>query len=191
MLGESVGPNSSSLIRLQPPVLFHFSEDPAISRFVPHVPRSNPTHRPAVWAIDEEHSPLYWFPRDCPRVTAWPRTPHEASAFRVAFATDAPRMHAIEAGWLERMTTSTVYCYELDAAYFAPWNDASGQWVCDHEVEPLTVAPIGDLLALHRDAGIELRVVDSLWPLRDLAHRGPWDFSTVRMGNARAREALA
>lgn len=89
------------------------------------------------------------------------------------------------------MSTTIVYRYELDTADFAPWNDASGQWICMHDVEPLTVSPIGDLLALHRDARIELRVVDSLWSLRDLAHRGPWDFSTVRMGNARAREPLA
>ncbi|MEQ1873576.1 MAG: DUF6886 family protein [Ilumatobacteraceae bacterium] len=172
-------------------VLFHFSEDPNISRFVPHVPRTNPEHAPAVWAIDEGHSPLYWFPRDCPRVTAWPRNDDEAAAFRVAFDTNASRVHAIETGWLDRMTSTVIYRYELDASVFAPWNDASGQWICEHEVEPLSVHPIGDLIELHRSAGIELRVVDSLWPLRDLAHRGPWDFSTVRMGNARARETLA
>ena len=171
--------------------LFHFSEDPTTARFIPHVPRTNPAHAPAVWAIDEEHSPPYWFPRDCPRVTAWPRNDDEAAAFRAAFRTDSHRVHVIESGWLERMRTTTVYRYELDAADFAPWNDASGQWVSDHAVEPLAVAPVGDLLALHRDAGIELRVVDNLWPLRDLAHRGPWDFSTVRMGNARPRESLA
>lgn len=117
--------------------------------------------------------------------------PDEAAAFRVAFATDAHRVHAIETGWLERMSTTTIYRYELDPADFWPWNDASGQWVSDHAVEPLAVAPIGDLLALHRDTRIELRVVENLWPLRDLAHCGPWDFSTVRMGNARARATLA
>jgi len=172
-------------------VLFHFSEDPSICRFVPHVPRSNSTHAAAVWAIDEEHSPLYWFPRDCPRVTAWPRNSVEAAAFRTAFATDARRVHAIETGWLDRMTSAVVYRYVLDATDFSPWEDASGQWICEHDVEPLSVAPIGDLLALHRDAGIELRIVDTLWPLRDLAHRGPWDFCTVRMGNARPRDDLA
>ena len=52
-------------------VLFHFSEDPTLQRFVPHVPRTNPAHEPAVWAIDDDHAPLYWFPRACPRITAW------------------------------------------------------------------------------------------------------------------------
>jgi hypothetical protein len=41
-------------------VLHHFSEDPSIERFIPHVPRTNPTHRAAVWAIDVDHAPLYW-----------------------------------------------------------------------------------------------------------------------------------
>ena len=136
------------------------------------------------------HAPLYWFPRDCPRVTAWPRNAADAAAFGTAFGTDARRVHAIERDWLDGMSTTVVYRYELDAADFTPWNDASGQWVCDHEIAPLLVAPIGDLLKLHGNAGIELRVVDSLWPLRDLAHRGPWDFSTVRMGNARPREQV-
>jgi hypothetical protein len=165
-------------------VLFHFSEDATITRFVPHVPRTNPAHLPAVWAIDEEHAPLYWFPRDCPRVTAWPRDARERDAFRQAFATRADRLHAIELGWLDRMRATTLYRYQIDAAAFAPWAAASGQWTCLHDVEPLSVTPVGDLLAEHVQAGIELRLVPSLWPLRDLAVSDRWDFSIVRMANA-------
>jgi hypothetical protein len=35
---------------------------------------------------------------------------------------------------------------------------------------------------------IELRLVPSLWPLHDLAVSDRWDFSIVRMRNARPRE---
>jgi len=168
-------------------VLFHFSEDPAITRFVPHVPRTNPSHAPAVWAIDAAHAPLYWFPRDCPRVTAWPRNAAEAIAFRSAFVTDARRVHAIELGWLDRMRTTRLYRYELDARQFSPWEGASGQWIADHEVEPIDVIPLDDLLQLHVDAGIELRAVPSLWPLHDLAVSERWDFSIVRIANAHPR----
>ena len=59
------------LAAMSPEVLLHFSEDPTITRFEPHVPATNPTHEPAVWAIDEQHSPVYWFPRDCPRGSVW------------------------------------------------------------------------------------------------------------------------
>ena len=36
-------------------VVHHFSEDASIREFVPHVPATNPDHRPAVWAIDADH----------------------------------------------------------------------------------------------------------------------------------------
>jgi hypothetical protein len=168
-------------------VLFHFSEDPTIERFEPHVPRTNPDHPPAVWAIDADHAPLYWFPRDCPRVTAWPRDAREAADFRQAFATDAPRVHAIEAAWLDRMRTTEVHRYEFDAADFTRWALASGQWISDRAVEPLSVSPVGDLLDAHVRTGIELRVVPNLWRLHDLAVSDRWDFSLVRMANAAPR----
>jgi hypothetical protein len=77
---------------VKPDVLYHFSEDPNIHRFAPHVPRTNPTHPPAVWAIDADHAPLYWFPRDCPRVTIWPRRPEDdGTLFQERLATVAMR----------------------------------------------------------------------------------------------------
>ena len=167
--------------------LFHFSEDPAIERFVPHRPRTNPSHPPAVWAIDRNHAPLYWFPRDCPRVTAWPRDASEQDAFREAFVTTAARVHAIELAWVERMRSARLYRYAFDPTDFVPWPVASGQWVSDHAVTPIAVEPMGDLLDAHMDAGIELRLVPSLWPLHDLAIDDRWDFSIVRIGNAAPR----
>jgi hypothetical protein len=171
----------------RPTVLHHFSEDPSIERFVPHVPASNPTAPAAVWAIDGEHAPLYWFPRDCPRVTAWPRDETERPAFEAAFGTTARRVHAIEEGWFERFCQARLHRYDLPAAPFQPWAEASGQWIATVEVEPLGVEPVGDLLARHAEAGIELRVVRSLWALRDLAVDDRWDFSIVRWANVAPR----
>ncbi len=168
-------------------MLYHFSEDPGIERFVPHVPETNPTQEPAVWAIDEDHASLYWFPRDCPRVTAWPRNPVERERFETVFATSARRVHAIELGWLERMRSTAVYRYEMPLGPFMPWDEASGQWVAHEVVEPLSVEPLGDLLALHEAARIELRLVPSLWPLIDLVTSDDWDFSIVRKANAAPR----
>ena len=168
-------------------MLYHFSEDSSIERFVPHVPATNPTHRAAVWAIDREHAPLYWFPRDCPRVAIWPYDDSGLEAFRSRFTTTARRLHAIESGWLGRMRAATVYRYEFDANGFVPWEAANGQWVCEHEVRPASVTAVGDLIAAHAEAAIELRVTPSLWPLRDLAVGGEFDFSIVRMHNAQPR----
>lgn len=175
----------SDRVQLRPSTLFHFSEDPTIQQFVPHVPRTNPTHSPAVWAIDEQHAPLYWFPRDCPRVTAWPRTDAERGVFRAAFCSAADRIHAIELDWLETLRTTTLYRYALDSSAFERLIDANGQWITTSMVEPTDMQAVGDLLDAHVVAGIELRVVPSLWPLHDLAVSDAWDFSIVRMGNAR------
>jgi hypothetical protein len=172
---------------VKPSVLFHFSEDPSIERFVPHVPKTNPTHRAGVWAIDQERAPLYWFPRECPRVTIWPFDDGGLAAFRSRFATAARRLHAIEFDWLERMHNAKVYRYEFDADGFEPWEQANGQWITDREVVPTAVEPVGDLLAAHHMAGIELRLTPSLWPLRDAAVEGEFDFSLVRMHNAQPR----
>jgi hypothetical protein len=54
-------------------------------------------------------------------------------------------------------------------------------------IEPLDVAPVGDLLAKHADAGIELRITPSLWPLADAMVDSTLQFSMVRMGNAQPR----
>ncbi len=172
---------------MRPEALFHFSTSPDIERFAPHVPRSNAAHVPAVWAIDAEHAPLYWFPRDCPRVTVWSRSPSELLDFQTTFMTVASRLHAIESGWLPRMIDTTIYRYVFDAEAFVPWENASGQWITDRDVVPRSVSPMGDLLAAHIEASIELRVVPSLWPLHDRIVQDQFDFSMVRMHNALPR----
>jgi hypothetical protein len=168
-------------------VLHHFSEDAGIRVFRPHVPATNPEHRPAVWAIDADHASLYWFPRDCPRVTVWARTAGERTVFEAAWGTVAGRVHVTESAWLERLRTTTVYRYDLPATAFVPWPDASGQWIADTPIEPLEVVAMPDLLGAHAAAGIELRFAPSLWPAHDLAVSDKWGFSIVRMRNAQPR----
>jgi hypothetical protein len=167
--------------------LFHFSHDPLIERFAPHVPATNPSQPPLVWAIDAEHAPLYWFPRDCPRVTAWPRSETEQELFQAAFCTVAWRVHAIELEWLPILESTVLYRYRFEPSAFRPWVEASGQWVSDSLVEPLEIERVDDLIGCHVAAGIELRAVPNLWPLRDLATAGPWDFSIVRFQRASPR----
>ena len=43
---------------MKPSLVFHFSEDPSIEVFRPHVPVTRPDAEPRVWAIDEEHAPV-------------------------------------------------------------------------------------------------------------------------------------
>jgi hypothetical protein len=148
------------------------------------VPASNPTQQPAVWAIDEAHAPLYWFPRDCPRVTVWPWEDAGRPHFAEVFSTSAPRLHVIETRWLERMHTVELFRYDLPDETFEPWADAYGQYVSRVDVVPVSVEPVGDLVELHARAGIELRAVESLRRIREVAISDEWNFSIVRWMNA-------
>jgi hypothetical protein len=158
--------------------VLHFSENPQIRTFRPHRPLGREHEPPKVWAIDDLKAPLYWFPRDCPRITFWPE--NDPSHHR--------RVHAIEWVWLDAMRTTVLYVYRLDGASFEP-APGGGGWVSDETLTPLSVEPVGDLLDRHAAAGIELRLLDDLWPLHDwvLATAPAVDFSMVRMRNARER----
>jgi Family of unknown function (DUF6886) len=63
-------------MRPGPGEVLHFSEDPGITRFVPHVAATAQRREAYVWAVDAARAPDYWFPRQCPRAMAWlvPRT---------------------------------------------------------------------------------------------------------------------
>jgi hypothetical protein len=161
-------------------VVFHYSEDPGIERFVPHVPATNPTQPPSVWAIDSQHAPLYWFPRDCPRVTVWADDDAQRAALADRFLTAARRVQAVPLEWLERIRACQLYEYELDAISFARWPEAHGQWVARATVVPLAVRAVGDLLARHVDAGVELRLVPDLAPIRAAVITSGLPFSIVR-----------
>jgi len=169
--------------------LFHFSEDPTITVFKPHVAPTSIDADPFVWAVDEQHAPSYWFPRDCPRACCWvgekPISPESAALLGLGGAT---RLHAIEGEWMERIRACRLYAYRLDPAPFRLKLAEAGYWVAREEVTPLSVAPVGDLLSRHVDAGIELRIVKNLWPLIDAIVDSGLEFSIIRKRNAAQRD---
>ena len=157
-----------------PHALWHVSEDATIERFVPL--------EELVWAIDTRHLPLYWFPRDCPRATFWATS--ETSDDDIERWLDGDRtrrVHVIESAWLERMRTTRVVAYRLPESGFEPEDRF---WVTRETVEPLELVELGDLLARHADARIELRVTPALYPLWDSVVASTLDFSGIRLRNA-------
>ena len=46
--------------------VLHFSEDPTIERFVPHVAPTPQQPEPYVWTVDHDQAPSCRFPRQCP-----------------------------------------------------------------------------------------------------------------------------
>ncbi len=167
--------------------LLHFSEDPDIAVFRPHVPASSPDNPPLVWTVDEDHAPGFWFPAPMPaRLLLVDR--HAATEIGRALLGTGTRMHAIESGWLERMRACKLFVYRFDPAPFTiRKTPQAGYFATEETVTPLSVAPVGDLLARHAEAGIELRIVPNLWPVIDAVIASGLGFSIIRKANALPR----
>jgi len=156
--------------------LFHFSSDPGIRRFEPRpveIPSPRPPGRewlngPLVWAVDDWHQPMYFFPRDCPRILLWPLPQSTEEDLARYFGERDCRMLAfIERAWAERLATAQVHRYALPAEAFEDLNDA-GMWVSRKAVTPSGMETLRDLVAALAAANVELEIVESLVPLRDV-----------------------
>jgi len=170
--------------------LFHMSDRPAITRFDPR-----PVAAPAadqsealVWAIDREHLHNYLLPRDCPRVTfyALPDSDPEDIRRLIGYST-ATYVVAIESRWLPEVARQQLYRYELPGDTFTLLDAGAGYYVSREPVLPRSVTPIPDLLGALLRPDIELRVMPSLWPLRDAVVASTLQFSIIRMRNASPR----
>lgn len=156
--------------------LFHFSDNRDIESFVPRpvlVPSERPVgyewlNGPLVWAIDEIHQPMYLFPRDCPRILCWP-TPNTTPEDRERWwGNRSSRVIAhIEWEWLDRLRTESLYRYEFPTTSFESIHDA-GMWVSREAVVPTHVEMLSDLPAELCAQGVELRVMESLVPLKEI-----------------------
>ena len=171
--------------------LFHFSDDPEIGSFEPRpvlVPAARPAGQewlngPLVWAIDEAHEHLYLFPRACPRILIW-ATPTTSQADRDEWFGDRPHkaIAFVERAWLERLEAALVYRYEMPPTGFLEVGDI-GMWVSPQAVQANRVEPLSGLPRELSARNVELRVVDSLVPLKGL-WRTSLHASGIRLRNA-------
>lgn len=167
-----------------PKMLFHISEESGITRFEPRA--SEYAAGLVVWAIEERRLCNYLVPRECPRVTYYAGVSATAADVE-RFLGPSPAVVAIESGWLERVRSTRLYCYHMPAETFESLDGAAGYFVSRVPVVPSRIEvfddPVGELLR----RGIELRIVPSLWPLRDAVVASSLQFSLIRMRNAAPR----
>lgn len=178
-------------MRPEPGYVAHFSEDPTITRFEPHVAATAQQPEAYVWAVDAALAPGYWFPRQCPRAMAWAVATTTPGDRERILGPGGERVHAIEYRWLDRLRTVRLYAYRLPAERFRPIGPGRPHaFVATEPVEPEgPPEPVGDLLELHEAAGIQLRLLASLWPWWDAVITSTLDFSGIRLRNARPRPA--
>ena len=174
-------------MRPRPGEVLHFSEDPTITAFVPHIATTTVLPTAYVWAVGHDRAPDYWFPRQCPRAMAWATarsTP--ADVERLIGPGCGQRVHAVEYGWLERIRTVRLFAYRLPAGPFTPIGEPEpNAVVATTTVRPLgPPEPVGDLLALHAAAGIGLRVLPRLHDFWAAVTASTLGFSGIRLRNA-------
>ena len=162
--------------------LWHVSEDPTIEVFHPHHHELLTLDEPLVYAVDARYWWLYWFPRDCPRAcfNAKEDTTDE-DVERWLDGDRARRVGVIETGWLERFRAASVFAYRLPPESFERWDKF---FISRETVVPIEVVELGDLLTRHAEAGNELRIAPSLYPLWDKVIETTLDFSGIRLRNA-------
>jgi hypothetical protein len=177
------------LVRPAAGELLHFSEDPSISIFTPHVAATAQESEPYVWAVDFDQAPSYWFPRDCPRVLTW-ASAGTTTLDRERFLGASSRVHAIEYAWLDKLLSIVVFAYRFDKSQFVPYGTPEPH----AHVSRATLLPLGPpehvgaLLEAHAAAGIELRLLPNLWPYWTQVMRSTLGFSGIRLRNAQPRE---
>lgn len=170
--------------------LFHFSDDSAIATFTPRsvlvpsqrTPGMEWLNGPLVWAIEERVDFMYLFPRDCPRILIW-ATEQTNNADKMKWLGEYRAAAYVGRERLPDLATATLHRYDLPTDSFEDLHDA-GMWVSRVAVKPLGRDTIFDLPSAFAPRGVDLRVVDSLLPLKPL-----WETtlhaSGIRLRNAR------
>lgn len=167
--------------------LYHISNRPGIKRFDPR-PASHPSAKQKglmVWAIDFEHLHNYLLPRDCPRVTffAEPESDPE-DVKRLMGGTSAKGVVAIEAFWLHEIQKQYLYQYEFNHEGFTLVDEVAGYWITRQPVIPIAETKIDNILAALLEHDIELRIMPSLWKLREEVINSTLGYSIIRMNKA-------
>lgn len=156
--------------------LWHFSENPTLGHFVPRDGK--------VWAIADPHAWLYWFPRDCPRACFWavPETTDDDVEYWLDGDPDR-RVAVVESSWFERLRSIRLYAYRMPPEPFDVVEDGRF-YIASTPVDAIERIELADLLARHAEAGNELRIAPSLYPLWERVSETTLDFSGIRLRNA-------
>lgn len=168
-------------------MLYHFSEESAIKRFSPRPQKAYPHLEPVVFAIHEEQSLHYYFPRDCPRVIYWKADwSSEEDIQRFFSDSTVNKIIVVENDWLDRIRHTQLYRYTFAEDSFKLFDEAStaGYYISYDEVEPLKVERVNDLIGQILDSAVELRFTPNLYQLRDRIIVSTLDFSIIRFRNA-------
>ena len=171
--------------------LYHVSDKPGIKRFDPRPAPSKSAKQEGlmVWAIDYEHLHNYLLPRDCPRVTFYAAEDSDPKDVeKLMRGTCAKHVVAVEAGWLPEIQKHCIYRYEFDPKGFTCVDKVAGYYISREPVVPVAETKIDDVLSALLEHDVELRVMPSLWKLREAVIHSTLGYSIIRMHKAKPPE---
>ena len=94
------------------------------------------------------------------------------------------RINASYDAIFERCRETTLYLYEFDAAAFHASDDIAAYYTAHESVRPIACSIIDDIFAVLRERNVELRLMPTLWTLREAVANSTLAFSIIRMRNA-------
>jgi hypothetical protein len=167
--------------------LYHISDKQGIKRFDPRPAPSKSAKQKGlmVWAIDYAHLHNYLLPRDCPRVTFYADENSKPKDIEKLMAgISAKHFIAIETRWLPKIQKQCLYQYEFDLRDFTLVDKIAGYWISRKSVIPVAEKKIDNILSALLEHDIELRIMPSLWKLREAVINSTLAYSIIRMNKA-------
>lgn len=175
--------DNSVMMELDDEHCFHVSENANIRAFEP---RPDTEGKRVVWAIDAKHLANYLLPRDCPRICV--------RIDSACLLDNVPPPHArvghsivVERAWRETIARTELFVYTFSRERFTMVDENAGYLQAATPVTPLSVTRIDDLAERIAERGSYLVFEDSLWPIQDWVSGSGFEFSCIRMRNARPR----
>jgi hypothetical protein len=163
--------------------LYHISETPGIKEFVPK--QSLRKQKNLVWAISEEKLHNYLLPRDCPRVTFFPKPDSDpADIRRLIGLKNIKAVIAIEKKWIPIIKVTTLYKYEFNPKGFVLEDKCAGYYVSEKTQKPISVTTIYNIQDELLNYNVKLKILPSLWKIREKIIKSSLGFSIIRMQNA-------
>jgi hypothetical protein len=170
--------------------LFHVSEEPDITVFVPRIPYREDMDKSKgiVWSLTEPSLPNWLTPRDCPRVGY--RATEETTQNDIInfFSSSSRHCVSIEHDWYKRMASTTLYVYEFNAQNFY-FDETAGFYVSDKTEKPIEVVKYADLLDELFKRNVEVRFLNNLWEIGEAVKKSTLTWSLCRMKNAKPKPA--
>lgn len=162
--------------------LFHFSDDPHLNTLQPRVPSRHPEREPFVYAVDETHQALYFFPPDCPRLAVWAdSTSRDEDVEWLQSKTKSRILLAIDSSWADRVAQGSVCRYFVAPETFFQ-NDGHGCYVSRLPIQVSEPTVYENLPQAMMDADAMLAVVGSLAAFAHSIETSSLHVTMIRMG---------